>query len=508
MIGAATLLSRVLGFVRDMVVARAFGASHVADAFYVAYRIPSLLRELFAEGSMSAAFVPVFTHTLATQSREEAQRLARAAFSLILVVVSAITMLGVLFAPAIVSVIAPGFGDDPGKSALTAHLTRVMFPYLLWISLAALAMGVLNTLRAFAAPALSPALFNLSIIATVFFLAPFLDEPVAAVAWGVSLGGVAQLAVQIPALHRLGMGFAWSWQPDHPALRRMGVLLLPTLAGLSVSQVNIFINTLLASYLAQGSVTYLYYAMRLVQFPLGVFGVALSTALLPTLSSQAAKGEVQALRETVSFGLRLILFISLPAMIGLIMLRTPIVHLIFQHGRFGAADTAGTASALLYYTVGLWAFAGVRVVVPVFYARQDTATPVIAAILAVAANIGASLALMGPLGHGGLALATALASALNFLVLLTVLHRRLERFGGRRIARSAFQSLAASAPTAVIGSLISAMTIWTEPGAWLAKAILIAGGIGASAASYGALQALWRNEEAHFVWHLLRRRSA
>lgn len=508
MIGAATFLSRVLGFVRDMVVARAFGASHVADAFYVAYRIPSLLRELFAEGSMSAAFVPVFTHTLATQSREEAQRLARAAFSLILVVVSAITMLGVLFAPAIVSVIAPGFGDDPGKSALTAHLTRVMFPYLLWISLAALAMGVLNSLRAFAAPALSPALFNLSIIATVVFLAPFLDEPVVAVAWGVSLGGIAQLAVQIPSLRRLGMGFAWSWQPDHPGLRRMGALLLPTLAGLSVSQVNIFINTLLASYLVQGSVTYLYYAMRLVQFPLGVFGVALSTALLPTLSSQAAKGDVQALRETVSFGLRLILFISLPAMIGLIMLRTPIVHLIFQHGRFGAADTAGTASALLYYTVGLWAFAGVRVIVPVFYARQDTATPVIAAILAVAANIGASLALMGPLGHGGLALATALASALNFLVLLTVLHRRLERFGGRRIARSALQSLIASLPIAVIGGLISSMTIWTQSGAWMAKVILIAGGIGASAASYGALQALWRNEEARFVWQMLRRRSA
>ena len=507
-IGAATLLSRVLGFVRDMVVARAFGASYVADAFYVAYRIPSLLRELFAEGSMSAAFVPVFTHTLTNQSREEARRLARAAFSLILVVVSSITVLGVLFAPAIVSLIAPGFGDDPGKSELTAHLTRVMFPYLLWISLAALAMGVLNSLRAFAAPALSPALFNLSIIASVFFLAPFLDEPVVAVAWGVSVGGIAQLAVQLPALRRLGMSFAWSWQPDHPGLRRMGALLLPTLAGLSVSQVNIFINTLLASFLAQGSVTYLYYAMRLVQFPLGVFGVALSTALLPTLSSQAAKGDVQALRDTVSFGLRLILFISLPAMIGLIMLRVPIVHLIFEHGRFGAADTAGTASALLGYTVGLWAFAGVRVIVPVFYARQDTVTPVIAAILAVATNIGASLALMGPLGHAGLALATALASALNFLVLLAVLHRRLERFGGRRIARSAFQSLMASIPTAVIGGLMSAMAIWTEPGAWLAKALLVAGGIGASAASYGALQALWRNEEARFVWQLLRRRSA
>ena len=506
-IGAATFLSRVLGFVRDMVVARAFGASHVADAFYVAYRIPSLLRELFAEGSMSAAFVPVFTRTLATGSRDEARRLARAAFSLIVVVVAAITVLGVVFAPPIVALIAPGFADDPGKAELTARLTRIMFPYLLWISLAALAMGVLNSLRAFAAPALSPALFNLSIIAAVFLLGPLLDEPVLAVAWGVFIGGLAQLLVQLPGLSRLGMGLGWLWRPDHPGLRRMGVLLVPTLVGLSVSQVNIFIGTLLASYLAQGSVTYLYYAMRLVQFPLGIFGVALSTALLPTLSSQTATGDARAIRETLSFGLRLILFITLPAMIGLIALRTPIIHLLFEHGRFLAKDTAGTAIALLGYSVGLWAFAGVRVVVPVFYARQDTRTPVVVAILAVAVNVGASLALRGPLGHGGLALATALASAFNFIVLLALLRRRLGQFGGRRIARSALQSLAACIPTAVICGAISAMTIWTTRGAWLEKSALIAAGIAASAASYAALQAAWRNEEARFVWGMIARRK-
>src|SRR3990172_7761476 len=324
-IGAATFLSRVLGFVRDMVVARAFGASHVGDAFYVAYRISSLLRELFAEGSMSAAFVPVFTRTLATEWGEGGRRLAGAAFSLIVVVVAAITVVGVVFAPPIVALIAPGFGDDPGKAELTARLTRIMFPYLLWISLAALAMGVLNSLRAFAAPALSPALFNLSIIAAVSLRAPLLDEPVLAVAWGVFIGGLAQLLVQLPALRRLGMGLGWLWRPDHPGLRRMGLLLVPTLVGLSVSQVNIFINTLLASYLTRGSVTYLYYAMRLVQFPLGVFGVALSTALLPTMSTHATKHDLAALRDTLSFGLRLILFITIPAMVRLIALRNPTI---------------------------------------------------------------------------------------------------------------------------------------------------------------------------------------
>jgi putative peptidoglycan lipid II flippase len=507
-IGAATFLSRVLGFVRDMVVARAFGASHVADAFYVAYRIPSLLRELFAEGSMSAAFVPVFTQTLTTESREEARRLARAAFSLILVIVMTVTVLGIALAPWLVAVIAPGFGDDPAKAALTTDLTRIMFPYLLWISLAALAMGVLNSVRAFAAPALSPALFNLAIIAAVFFLAPFLDEPVLAVACGVFIGGLAQLLVQLPSLRSAGMGLGWLWEPAHPGLKRMGLLLIPTLVGLSVSQVNIFINTLLASYLAQGSVTYLYYAMRLVQFPLGVFGVALSTALLPTLSTHAAKQDVAALRETLAFGLRLILFITIPAMVGLIALRTPIIHVLFEHGKFLAADTAGTATALLGYTVGLWAFAGVRVVVPVFYARQDTRTPVLVAAAAVLVNIGLSLVLMGPLAHGGLALATAIASCVNFAVLVVVLRRRLGPFGGRRVARSAGLAVVASAPAAAIGWGVSGAAIWQTPGAWGVKIALIGAAILGSVAAYGLLHAVWKTDEARAVWDILKRRRA
>jgi putative peptidoglycan lipid II flippase len=355
---------------------------------------------------------------------------------------------------------------------------------------------------------LSPALFNLAIIAAVFFLAPFLDEPVLAVACGVFIGGLAQLLVQLPSLRSAGMGLGWLWEPAHPGLKRMGLLLIPTLVGLSVSQVNIFINTLLASYLAQGSVTYLYYAMRLVQFPLGVFGVALSTALLPTLSTHAAKQDVAALRETLAFGLRLILFITIPAMVGLIALRTPIIHVLFEHGKFVAADTAGTATALLGYTVGLWAFAGVRVVVPVFYARQDTRTPVLVAAAAVLVNIGLSLVLMGPLAHGGLALATAIASCVNFAVLVVVLRRRLGPFGGRRVARSAGLAVVASAPAAAIGWGVSGAAIWQTPGAWGVKIALIGAAILGSVAAYGLLHAVWKTDEARAVWDILKRRRA
>jgi putative peptidoglycan lipid II flippase len=353
---------------------------------------------------------------------------------------------------------------------------------------------------------LSPALFNLSIIASVLLLAPFLEQPVMAVAWGVCIGGLAQVVVQMPSLHRLGMGLGWLWQPDHPGLKRMGVLLLPTLVGLSVSQVNIFINTLLASYLARGSVTYLYYAMRLVQFPLGVFGVALSSALLPTMSTHAAKQDLAALRETLSFGLRLILFITIPAMVGLIALRTPIIHVLFEHGRFVAEDTAGTATALLGYTVGLWAFAGVRVVVPVFYARQDTTTPVVVAALSVLANIGFSLVLMGPLAHTGLALATAIASAVNFVALLVVLRYRLGPFGGRRVARSAALAVLASLPVGVIGWGVSGLAIWDQRGAWGAKIALIGVAISTSAAAYALLHTAWKTDESAAVWDLIKRR--
>ncbi|HEY4485565.1 MAG TPA: murein biosynthesis integral membrane protein MurJ, partial [Nitrospiria bacterium] len=412
LIGLATAASRILGFVRDMVLARLFGAGYVADAFFVAYRIPNMLRELFAEGSMSAAFIPVFTETLTRKDRGEARTLASAVFTLLLIVVSAVTLLAIAAAPWIVTVIAAGFTDELGKFNLTVMLSRFMFPYLLFISLAALAMGMLNSLRAFAAPALSPVMFNLVIISCALWLAPHLTEPIFGVAIGVTLGGLAQFLIQMPSLRREGMIPQLHFDFSHPGVRRIGWLMLPAMIGLSVTQVNILVNTLLASFLPEGSQTFLFYGMRLVLFPLGIFGVALGTAILPTMSRQSSQGRLDEMKQTLAFGLRLIAFIIIPAMIGLMTLRIPIIHLFFEHGRFTAEATAGTAAALLAYSVGLPAFAGIRIVVAAFYSMQDTRTPVKIAAAAMAANVALSLLLMRPLAHGGLALATSLSAVL------------------------------------------------------------------------------------------------
>src|SRR3989475_753671 len=328
-IGLATLLSRVLGFARDMVLARLFGAAPAADAFFVAYRIPNLLRELFAEGSMSAAFIPVFSEYLAQRTKRDAWELASAAFTTLLTILTGVCVLGIFASPWIVRLIAPGFSGDAEQEALTTLLTRIMFPYLLFIGLAALAMGVLNSVRSFAAPAFSPVLFNIAIIAAAFFLAPLFAEPILAVAVGVVIGGLAQFLSQMPALRQAGLLFGWRFDFAHEGVRRIGWLMAPALIGLSVTQINILVSTILASYFPGGP-TYLFYGMRLIHFPLGIFGVALATALLPSLSTQAAKGELDALRGTLGFGLRLATALS--AILNMAVL---LVFLARRLGAFG-----------------------------------------------------------------------------------------------------------------------------------------------------------------------------
>ncbi len=506
-IGLATLLSRILGFARDMVLARLFGAGLAADAFFVAYRIPNLLRELFAEGSMSAAFIPVFSEYLAQRTKRDAWELASAAFTTLLTILTGVCVLGIFASPWIVRLIAPGFSGDAEQQALTTLLTRIMFPYLLFIGLAALAMGVLNSVRSFAAPAFSPVLFNIAIIAAAFLLAPLFAEPILAVAVGVVIGGLAQFLSQMPALRQAGLLFGWRFDFAHEGVRRIGWLMAPALIGLSVTQINILVSTILASYFPGGP-TYLFYGMRLIHFPLGIFGVALATALLPSLSTQAAKGELDALRGTLGFGLRLIFFMIAPAMVGLILLRVPIVHLFFEHGRFTAADTQGTAAAVLAYAVGLWAFAGVRIVVSAFYSLQDTRTPVLVAAVALAANIALSLLLMGPLRHAGLALATALSAILNMGLLVVFLARRLGAFGWEAILRSHARVLLASVPIVLTCLWIAGLAVWAQPGAWAAKTVMLIVGIGISVGGYVTVHALLGSDELDFLWGLVRRRLA
>ena len=506
LIGAATFSSRILGFIRDMVLARLFGATAAADAFFVAYRIPNLLRELFAEGSMSAAFIPVFTQYHTSRTKREAWEFASAMFTTLLTIVTAMMLIGIAAAPGIVWALAPGFHDDPQKLALTTLLTRLMFPYLLFISLAALAMGVLNSLRAFAAPALSPVLFNVFIIGCAVLLSPMLPEPIYGVAIGVVAGGAAQFAMQLPGLARRGMLFTFRFEPSHPGVKQVGALLVPSLLGLSVTQVNITISTILASFFAGGP-TYLFYGMRLIQFPLGIFGVALATAILPTLSAQAARGALDEMRSTLGFGVRMIVFIIVPAMLGLILLRVPIVHLFFEHGTFTAADTAATALAVLCYAVGLWAFAGVRIIVAAFYSLHDTKTPAWTAVAAVTANLLLSLILMGPLRHAGLALATALAGMVNAVVLVALLNRRLGGVDWASVGRSAGRVLLAVLPVVLVCAWVSSLEVWGRPEEWAAKTVMLVVGVGLSITGYVGSHALMRSEELDVLLALVQRRA-
>ncbi len=430
-VGVATLVSRILGLVRDVLVAYFIGAGFFSDAFFTAFRIPNLLRRLFAEGALTVSFVPVFVEYLASGNRQAALDMARSAFRMLALLLLAATAIGVLFAPLLVRVIAPGFIDIPGKFALTTALTRVLFPYVIFIGLVALSMGVLNGLGHFAAPALAPAMLNVGIIACLVAFAARFPHPVYALAGGVLVGGALQLALQVPVLLKSGVS-PWARAPlYHPGLKRVVLRMLPAMLGAAVYQINIVIGNMLASLLPEGAISYLYYADRLVQFPLGLFGIATATAVLPSLSKQAARGQNRQLADTFAYAMRLISFVTLPAMAGLIVLREPIIMLIFKRGAFGLESVRLTASALLYYSVGLWAFSAVRIVVSVFYAFQDTATPVKIAVTSIGFNLVAAVVLMGPLGHGGLALATSMASMVNLVLLTVSLGKRLRLPLGR-----------------------------------------------------------------------------
>lgn len=482
-VGGATLLSRILGYVRDMVLASFFGAGMAADAFIAAFRIPNLLRRLFGEGSLSVAFVPVFTETLVKGDRQDGFRLAISSLKLLLICLSVVAMIGIVAAPLIIHVVAPGFAHPPEKMALTILLTRIMFPYIILIGLVALCMGILNVLGHFAAPAIAPVFLNLAMIGSVFAVSRFSDQEttrVIGLAVGVIAGGVLQLSLQLPYLVKHGVRF---WNKSglwHPRMRQVGLLMLPTIFGAAVYQINILVGTLLASLLPQGSVSYLYYADRLVQFPLGIFAQAAATAVLPSLSRQAASGDQAGLADTFGYAVRLVLFITIPAMVGLIVLRVPIVGLLFERGAFNDQTTRLTSDALLYYALGLWAFASVRIVVSTFYALQDTRTPVVTATISIAANILIGIVLMGPMKHCGLALATSLASMVNLSILVVVLRKRLGVIRWRPVASSCMKTIAASAVMGLSVIAISRFIMPDESGA--SRLVLLMGiGVGVTA---------------------------
>jgi putative peptidoglycan lipid II flippase len=501
-VGSATLLSRIFGFIRDVVIAWFFGAGLVSDAFFVAFRIPNLLRRLFAEGSLSVAFIPVFTQYLTQQGETDAFEMAKSALRLLSVLLVAIAVAGILLSPIIVRVIAPGFVTSPEKYSLTVFLTRIMFPYIFFIGLVALCMGILNALGHFAAPALAPVLLNISIIGSVFFIAPHMAEPVTGIAIGVLIGGVLQLALQVPFLIKKGVYFWQQANMYHPGLKKVGLLMLPTIFGAAVYQINILVGTLLASLLAQGSVSYLYYADRLVQFPLGIFAIAMATAVLPTLSRQAAKKDLQAVRDTFSYAMKMVFFITIPSMVGLIVLREPIVALLFQRGAFDSQTTRLTAYALLYYSIGLWAFSAVRIVVSTFYALQDTKTPVRMAIVSVCANIILGVILMGPMGHGGLALSTSLASMLNLGLLVWALRTKLGGLGLKSITESACKTVVCSGMMGAVVWATAVLIIPPENGSLSGLFFGLMGSIVTGLVLYGFFSVLLKSTELKNVLEL------
>jgi len=423
-VSSMTLLSRILGFVRDTIIARVFGAGLLTDAFFVAFKIPNLLRRLFAEGAFSQAFVPILAEYKNRQGQEATRRLIDQVGTVLTLALVAVALLGVLAAPWVAYVSAPGFRADPDKFALTVTLLRITFPYIIFISLVALAAGILNTYSRFSVPAFAPVLLNVAMIAAALWLAPYFDPPVLALGWGVALGGVLQLAWMLPHLARLGMLPRPVRKFDDPGVRRVLTLMAPATLGVSVAQISLLINTIFASFLASGSVSWLYYADRLMEFPAGMLGVALGTILLPSLAKHYADDNPADYSRLLDWGLRLTLLLALPAAAALAVLAVPLITTLFHYGAFTAIDVTMTQRALVAYSLGLVGMILVKVLAPGFYARQNIKTPVKVAIFTLVATQLMNLAFIFPLGHAGLALAIGLGACLNAALLLHLLKKQ------------------------------------------------------------------------------------
>jgi putative peptidoglycan lipid II flippase len=421
-VSSLTMVSRVLGYVRDFFIARLFGASLATDAFFVAFKIPNLLRRMFAEGAFSQAFVPILAEHK-NRNPGEVQDLIDRVATLLFIALVLTAALGMAAAPFIVYATAPGFAADPDKFALTVDLLRITFPYIVFISLVALAAGILNTWNRFAVPAITPALLNVCFIVGAAFFAGWFDPPVRVLAWAVFLGGAVQLAFQVPFLLKLGLLPRWRLDLSHPGVRRVLTLMAPAAFGVSVSQISLLINQVFASFLQTGSVSWLYYADRLMELPAGVLGVALGTILLPSLSKYHASADDIEYSRLLDWGLRLTVLLAVPSAVALAVLALPLIATLFQYGRFSNDDAWMTQQALVAYSAGLVGMILVKILAPGFYARQNIATPVKIGILTLVATQAMNLVFIGPLRHAGLALAIGLGACLNALLLYVMLRR-------------------------------------------------------------------------------------
>ncbi|MGH9748621.1 MAG: murein biosynthesis integral membrane protein MurJ [Candidatus Polarisedimenticolia bacterium] len=451
---AVTASSRVLGYARDTLQAALLGAAHSSDAFVIAYRIPNMLRRLVAEGAVTSTFVPEFTGLLQGRDRRSAWRFAGSMVYVLSAALAALVVLGVLGSPWLVRLLAWGLAVSPATFDLTVALNRLMLPYVLFISLSAVAAGMLNAFEFYALPAATPILLNLAVIASALALRDRFPDPSFAFAFGVLTGGVLQLAVQVPLLLRLGLDLRPPRPFDVEGVRRVVRVLLPRMFGAGITQVNLVVDTQFAAALRPGSVSFLYYAVRVTELTLGLFAVSLSTVLLPRLSRAAGGGDLALVRATLGTALRLLLFVTIPATIGLVILRVPIIHVLFERGRFGAADTALTAGALGWYAIGLLPYAAIGILATAFHAFRDTRTPMRLGLLTFAAHLGLNAALSGPMGHAGIALSTSLTAWLDATLLLLLLRRRAGPIRAG-LPLTAARSLGAGGVMAVVLALVS-----------------------------------------------------
>lgn len=497
-IGLATLCSRILGFIRDIVIARMFGVYVYAQAFVVAFKIPNLFRDLLGEGAANAAIVPVLSEYSAKHTKEEFWELANVVLNLLLVVLTALTIIGMIFSPVIVRLIAPGFIADPYKLAATIKLNRIIFPYILLISLTAYAAAVLNSLKHFSVPAFSPCLLNISIIVCALLF----GEGIRGLASGILIGGCLQLAVQIPVLYKKGFRLELFKRFRHPGAMLIGKLMMPRLLSSCIYQLNNFVDTIfgsLSGIVGEGGVAGLYFAYRLVLFPIGIFSTALAQAILPTFSTQALEVDRDELKRTLSFGLRATSFALLPASIGLIVLARPIISAIFEGGRFDAYSASMTADVLFYYSIGLFAYGALRILQTCFFALKDTVTPTKISFLALVINIVLNSILMFPMKLSGIALATSISGIASFIFLFVILEKKIGDFKVKEIMVSFGRIFAASLCMGLVCYFVSQKSIFPS-GTTLLKFLNLGVVIIAGIISYAAFCFIFRVREMRDLW--------
>ncbi len=503
----AMVLSRILGYVRDVVIYTNFGQNNLTDAYNAAFSIPDFLYYLLIGGALSSAFIPVFSGYIATNKEEDGWRVASTIFNIVIILMLVGIMLGMIFAPALIRILVPGF--SPENMALTVKMTRIMFLQTFFMALNGISMGILHSYQRFLAPAAGAVLYNLGIILVGVFLLPYLGPELGIIGFaiGVVVGAVLNFAVQLPALLKIGLRYQFIFDLKHPGVRKIGALILPVLIGLSVTQFNLFVNQNLGSSLPSGMLSALRAAQRIMQLPIGVFAVAIAVAVFPTLTGHAARQEREQFKKTMSLGIRTIFFITIPAAMGLVALKTPIVRMLFQQGQFTPGDTSTTAYALLFYCLGLFAYSALQLLNRVFYALQDTLTPVAVGAFTILVNIALNFLLIKPLGHGGLALAYSLAGIINMFLLLFIFRSKVGSIDGRKILQSFVVTVGISLLMGLAAYQTSElMAMVVDIGTKTGQLLQVGSSIAVGVLVFGFLTVFLKMEEGELAKNILLRR--